>query len=339
MTTTSPPDRRGDLPGGVLELAARYAAEATTGRNDLAPLSAGDLADLLWAPPTLEPDWPHPATPIPLGRGWVHAEVTAEDQGTLDTLLDRWWDLPPDEFAGRCQELRLPVSPYRRPTQPAADPDVNRRPEELRPARSDRSARPRDRLRVVDLSTHWAGPLATKLLADRGAAVIKVDPACRRDGFGDRPKLYRHLNGCKEIVDLDLRRSVDRERFEALLDDADLLVESFSRRVMGNLGYGRRQLATRFPGLAVLSIKAFPMSSPEADWLAFGPGVHAASGLAFAEPDANQAPLPAAIAYPDMLAGVAGFATALRLVEQSGPAPTAEVTLAGAIAPLGGDAR
>ncbi|MGI9596319.1 MAG: hypothetical protein ACR2QK_09170, partial [Acidimicrobiales bacterium] len=121
----------------------------------------------------------------------------------------------------------------------------------------------------------------------------------------------------------------------------------FSRRVMANLGYGPDSLEAVAPRASLLSLKAFPVGSPEQDWLAFGPGVHAASGLGFAPtigptpapaptPTATPAPTPAPapVAYPDLLTGLAGFGTALELLGSDRRRRHAEVSLLGSIQPL-----
>ncbi len=332
-----------ELPTGVINLGAEYVGST---------LPHDALVDLLTAPLRLDEAWPEPAEPYAIEHGWLHIEVTDDDRSTFEAVAEQFRTLDTERFAEACQELRLPVCPYRpltpapfatAPATPTAEPPVE--PALCSPIRNglglDKTAL--DGSLVIDLSTHWAGPLSTKLLAEAGATVIKLDPDCRPDGFRARPDLYQHLNGDKQIIDLDLRRDADRDRFQALLAEADLLVESFSRRVMANLGYGSAELAARFPHLATLSIKAFPLDSPERDWLAFGPGVHAASGLGLIPdrtPDLPQ-PRPAPVAYPDFLTGLAGFAAGSRLIaadaaDRTGPGPTraAEVTLAGSIAPL-----
>lgn len=330
------------FPDGLLDLLDRLWAgiEGQLDRHAAADPSPPDrdratwFTDLLLAPTTLEADWPAPAEPIPVTGGWVNAEVIDADRPILDSLLPAWVDLGPDRVAAAAQELRLPVCPYRplddRPAAPAPAPPTSA-PAGHPPA-TGRPAPLEGRL-VVDLTTHWAGPLATRLLADAGARVVKVDPSCRPDGFRDRPALYRHLNGGKDVVDLDLRAPEDRAQFESLLADADALVESFSRRVLGNLGYGPDRLATIAPDLRVLSIKAFPDDHPWRDWLAYGPGVHAASGLGLVDGE----PTPAPLAYPDV---VTGFAAAGRLLSLlAGPGGRAEVSLAGSIEPLVDRAR
>lgn len=349
--TPSPSTLPDGLPAGVIELAtARWRhAEATAPRAGLQPPELTDpglrqrLIDELTAPLRLE-DWPSPNQPWPVTDGWVNVEVIDEDREAFDAFLASRPEAGPEEVAVTCQELRWPVTPYRPlPHRPRwLDPAPTGTPRPTERASADVARRATGRPLVVDLSTHWAGPLATALLAEAGAEVIKVDPSSRADGFRERPTLYRHLNGAKQTIDLDLRSTADRERFEQLVASADLLVESFSRRVLPNLGYDPDTLAALNPSLAVVSLKAFPAGTAEAAWLAYGPGVHAASGLGWATDagsDALRSPEPAPVAYPDLIAGVTAFdaATALLAGSPIGPVDgptTAEVSLAGSIAPL-----
>lgn len=272
------------------------------------------------------------------------------EQGERGTAAER--------LAAEAQIWRLPVAPYRRLDQavralPAppdrlvskGDEDGGRDFRERSPVQTDaagsiggcdrqeRRPRRRDQPLVVDLTALWAGPLATALLVDLGAEVVKVEPSARPDGTAHHPAFYDHLNAAKQVVDLDLREEPDRRRFETLLDRADLVIDSFSRRVMPNLGYGRPVLAARWPRLAALSITAFPASAAEADWIAYGPGVHAAMGLGDRGP--GRAFEPAPVAYPDALAGLAAFAAAAELLARSPTAPAnSKVSLAAAVAPL-----
>jgi len=332
----------GGVPDGTLELALRRWREAEVGaeRAGLTPPLVGRpdtevlvrLAAELTAPLRLE-DWPSPTQPRPVaGDGWIHDEVLDDDREAFEAVLAARAGDGAESVAAACQELRFPVTPYRWPGGPVPAPDRGRERPQPVPGGGTRPARERP-VRVIDLSTHWAGPLATALLAEAGAEVVKVDPHCRPDGFRGRPRLYRHLNEAKEIVDLDLRRPDDRRRFEALVTGADLLVESFSRRVLANLGYDRAALAELDPGLAVVSIKAFPAGTAEADWLAYGPGVHAASGLGLA----SGRPVPAPVAYPDLVAGVTAYAMAVDLLADppgGGQEAGAEISLAGSISAL-----
>lgn len=335
--TTSDGESAATLPRGVVAAARRLWFEA--GRTDRPdPPSSrhhpGDLDDvdrellqMLFAPLSLEPDWPDPAAPIPVTGGFVHAEVLDDDIDLFADVLDAIGPQGPEAVAAAAQELRLPVTPYRRLR--AVEGLSNDVPALRQQADPDWATAKT----VVDMSTHWAGPLTTALLADAGARVIKIDPICRPDGFLARPRLYDHLNRSKEIIDLDLRLDGDRCRFEALIASADLLAESFSRRVMTNLGYGPDRLKAISPSLRTLSIKAFPAGSAEQDWIGYGPAVHAASGLAYGGSQAaTNDPVPAPIAYPDLLAALTAYGEGLRLL--GGGVGHREVSLMGSIAPL-----
>jgi hypothetical protein len=338
MTTAAPATARAlaaALPAGTTRLAAALAAvadrrlRALTGHRGL-HVGPAEIDELLVLPRLLDEGWPEPSGPVPVPGGAVHADLVDDDVGVFDALRAAMPDAGPEALADAAQRWRLPVTPYRWPgtapfvQQPGLGPDGD-------PPAGGRRGEGLRGVRVVDLTGLWAGPLCTALLARAGAQVTKVDPSCRPDGFRDRPALYHRLNGSKDVVDLDLRRPADRERFEALVRRADLVVHSFSRRVMPNLGYGPGELRALNPDVATLAISAFPAGCREEAWLAYGSGVHAASGLGLV---AGQ-PMPATVAYPDPLAGLAAFAVALSLVGRTPGAPaSAEVSLAGVVAPL-----
>ena len=105
--------------------------------------------------------------------------------------------------------------------------------------------RPLDGVRVIDFSTLLPGPLATLILAEAGAEVIKIE----RPGQGDElrdyaPKLagtsvgFALLNRGKRSLALDLKDPVARARLEPLLAAAAVLVEQFRPGVMERLGLG-----------------------------------------------------------------------------------------------------
>jgi len=306
--------------------------DAPPGGGSCAP-SPSELARwLLSAPLRLEPDWPEPSPPLKVGSGAVHGDLTADDAESFSRLREAWPHIgvgapTADALAAEAQRWRLPVTPYR--TRAEAQPIIARWPALVPPppASADSPMIPPS---VIDLSTHWAGPLATALLERCGAEVTKIDPDCRPDGFRSRPGMYSHLNGTKRVLDLDLRQPEHRRRFEDLLTTGDLLVESFSARVLPNLGYNDQQLRRINPRLRRLSIRAFPQFSEAADWIAYGPGVHAAIGLAEPPPSANASFRfrPSPIAYPDVIAGAAAAAFALEAKGHT------TISLWAAVAPL-----
>jgi crotonobetainyl-CoA:carnitine CoA-transferase CaiB-like acyl-CoA transferase len=191
---------------------------------------------------------------------------------------------------------------------------------------------------VVDLTIMWSGPLATWLLHRLGARVVKVEPSCRFDGtrFSPGGRLFDALNAGKERADLDLRRTADRRAFDELVAAADLVVDNFSPRVAPNLRTTHRDLAAVNPTVLSLSLPAFP-PGPQRDWVSYGTGVHAASGLGDVGGAAAVGFAAPIVTYPDALGGLTAAVAALALVvaRDRGARPGhAEVALADAVAPL-----
>ena len=175
----------------------------------------------------------------------------------------------------------------------------------------------------------WAGPLCTELLGRAGAEVSKVTSAARPDGLTGSP-MYAELNEHKTVIDLDLRHPADRHGLGSLLASADLMVTSLSPRALANLDLLPAQLGNVHPQLRTLAITAFEAESPEADWVAYGTGVHAASGLGWLDDE----PRVPAYSYPDPLAGLMATSVAVGQLAGRGPRHR-RVSLAGAVAPPG----
>ncbi|MFC1868936.1 CaiB/BaiF CoA transferase family protein, partial [Thermodesulfobacteriota bacterium] len=133
-------------------------------------------------------------------------------------------------------------------------------------------------VKILDLTGYIAGPYCTKLLADYGADVIKVenpdggDPA-RKLGpfFNDEPHpeksgLFLYLNTNKRGITLNLETETGRRIFNELAEHADILVESFSPRVMPSLGLGYENMGKINPGLVMTSISDFGQTGPYRDF-------------------------------------------------------------------------
>jgi len=129
-------------------------------------------------------------------------------------------------------------------------------------------------VRVVDLTHFIAGPYATRLLADMGADVVKVEPVRgeggrrlgpRRASIEDRGGLFAFLNLNKRGVTLNLKHERGRELFAGLLDGADLLFENFAPGTLAVLGLAPDELMAKFPRLSVVSISNFGQDGPERD--------------------------------------------------------------------------
>lgn len=158
-------------------------------------------------------------------------------------------------------------------------------------------------IRVLDLSRWVAGEYATKLFADFGADVVKVEKPgegslTRRWGPfpGDVPDpeqsaLFLHLNTNKRSIALDLTDPADRAVLRTLIETADAVVESFGPGHLERLGLGPDVLRERNPRLVVTRISAFGQTGPYRHRAASGLVLQAMGGPMNATGQADRAPL------------------------------------------------
>ncbi|RLC71495.1 MAG: hypothetical protein DRI26_05005 [Chloroflexi bacterium] len=135
-------------------------------------------------------------------------------------------------------------------------------------------------VKVLDLTWYIAGPYCTKMLADYGADVVKVerppegDPARSIGPFlGDEPHpeksgLFLHLNTNKRGITLNLKTDAGKSIFKELVKNVDILVENFSPGVMDRLGFSYEELEKINPKLVVTSISNFGRTGPYRDFRA-----------------------------------------------------------------------
>jgi len=144
-------------------------------------------------------------------------------------------------------------------------------------------------LTVVDFSHFLAGPLATMLLADFGADVIKVEPPGRGEDFRQFPPVDPALpaqgapflwgNRNKRSITLDVKTPEGLRAALDLVARADVLVENFSAGVMDRFGLGYDECAKINPRLVYCSVCAFSRTGPYAHRLGFDPVAQAEAGL------------------------------------------------------------
>jgi crotonobetainyl-CoA:carnitine CoA-transferase CaiB-like acyl-CoA transferase len=158
-------------------------------------------------------------------------------------------------------------------------------------------------LRVLELSENVAAPYCAKLFADLGADVIKIerpggDPSRQRGPFpadephAERSALFLYLNTSKRSQVLDLEIEADRVRFQALADEADLLIEDRAPGVLDTLGLGFDALSKRNPGLIVCSVTPFGQTGPNCQFKSQHLNLYHGAGHAspFALPTGDRAP-------------------------------------------------
>src|SRR6184192_1238055 len=139
-------------------------------------------------------------------------------------------------------------------------------------------------LRVLDFSTTIAGPHCTRMLADMGAEVIKIETE-EGETMRTRPPVrnncstaFGQLNVGKNSLVLDLKSPKGAEAVRRLVATADVLVENFRPGVMRRLKLDWASLSAVNPRLIYCSISGYGQTGPSAELPAYAPVIHAASG-------------------------------------------------------------
>ena len=209
---------------------------------------------------------------------------------------------------------------------------------------------PLNGVRILDLTHVWAGPLATRFLADLGASVVKVErPTGRgpREYRGATPiggwiggepgaepwnanAVFVKLQRNKQSLALDLKTDAGREAFLDLAAVADVVIENFSARAMPALGLDHDRLREANPSLICVTAPGYGRSGPWRDRVAFGPSVEPMSGLTTVMGYGADEPRNTAMALMDAITAVnaaAAVMTALRRRQRTGKGAFVELAL------------
>lgn len=186
-------------------------------------------------------------------------------------------------------------------------------------------------MRILDLTMGWAGPLATRSLADLGAQVIKVESPAYPDWwrganftdafYGDR--LYEKnnnfnlMNRNKRGITLDLTQPEGRQVLLDLARECDAVIENYSAEVLPKLRLTYPVLCAENPRLVMVSMPAFGVGNAWSDVRAYGGTLEQASGLPLYTGHADHPPAMTSYAYGDPVGGLnAGAALLLALMVQ-----------------------
>ncbi len=189
---------------------------------------------------------------------------------------------------------------------------------------------PLDGVRVLDMTTWFAGPLGAQLLGILGADVVHLESITRIDGMrttggahADRfadwwecSPQFMAINSDKRGLTLDLQQETGLTVLRALLAGADVLIENFTPRVLDNFGLTWDVVHEVNPQLTMVRMPAFGLSGPWREWTGFAQTMEQVTGLAWVtghvddQPRIQRGPC-------DILSGAhAAFATILALVHR-----------------------
>lgn len=182
--------------------------------------------------------------------------------------------------------------------------------------------RPLSGVRVIELGTLIAGPMAGRVFADFGADVIKIENPSSPDPMrvwgrvrdGERSLWWAVQSRGKRLVALDLKDSAQRAVVRSLIDEADVLVENFRPGTLERLGLGPDVLWETNPGLVIARVSGYGQTGPMAHKPGYAAVAEAAGGLRHLNGYPDQPPPRTGISLGDALASlyaVQGVLTAL----------------------------
>jgi crotonobetainyl-CoA:carnitine CoA-transferase CaiB-like acyl-CoA transferase len=193
-------------------------------------------------------------------------------------------------------------------------------------------------VRVVDMTTSYAGPTAAMYLADLGASVIKVE----RLGAGDDTRSwgppfvdgtsawFASANRNKRSLALNLRVPSGREALMRLLDDADVFLQNMNPAKLVRMGIDQETLRSRNPRLVYCAMSGFGLDGPDSDLPGYDLVAQARSGLMSVTGERGRSPQRVSTALSDVVTGMAAaIAINAALVRQcrSGEGETIDVSL------------
>jgi crotonobetainyl-CoA:carnitine CoA-transferase CaiB-like acyl-CoA transferase len=189
---------------------------------------------------------------------------------------------------------------------------------------------PLEGVRVLDLTMMWAGPFATKLLAEMGAEVIKVESPRAWDNIRtlipqpgveapwDASFYFNDYNRDKKSLVLDLAHERGREVFLQLVAKSDVVIENYRADVLDNLKLGYEALREARDDIILVSMAGFGKTGGERDAVGFGPIIEQMGGVASMTGYGDDGePYKTGISLGDPVGGVAAAgAVALALIQR-----------------------
>lgn len=182
-------------------------------------------------------------------------------------------------------------------------------------------------MRILDLTMVWAGPSATRLLADMGAEVIKVESARswdmlrslhflggRTERWWNKAAYFNHNNRNKYACTIDLQTARGRELALRLAAISDIVFENYRADVLSKLHLDYEDLRAANAGIILVSMPSHGKSGPESHHVAYGTNVEQLSGLASLSGYPGMGPHKSPIAYGDPNAGAIAAASALAAI-------------------------
>jgi benzylsuccinate CoA-transferase BbsF subunit len=166
-------------------------------------------------------------------------------------------------------------------------------------------------IRVVDFTWVVAGPVATRMLADNGAEVIKIERKIPGYMGPRKVGLQPDLNRNKLSVAINMAEPRGVELARRLVKISDLVIDNFSARVMRGWGMDYESLRKIKPDIICISMSGLGHTGPRRDYVSYGPTLQALTGFVRLMTDPNGEPAGFGYSFSDLAGGLAGGFAAL----------------------------
>ncbi|MGE0544110.1 MAG: CoA transferase, partial [Dehalococcoidia bacterium] len=265
---------------------------------------------------------------LPFGEVLNVAEVAASPQLTARGFFRPVaWDGPPVRTPGPLVRMEGTPPPPAQPP-PASDSSVDEvlagwpaRPSESGDAASHRNGdgaatKPLAGVRVLDFTWVLAGPYATRILADLGADVIKIQTETRSQGAsGNEHPYFVMWNRSKRSAALNIKHPRAVDTFRSLVEQSDIVIDNFSAGVLDRWGIGYAAARRWNERIIYLNLTGVGRDGPWRDFVTYAPTIHALSGLTYLTNPPGRRDIGPGLSLNDHVSGLAGALAALEALE------------------------
>lgn len=176
--------------------------------------------------------------------------------------------------------------------------------------------KPLQGLRVLDFTHVLAGPFATRILADMGADVVKINSAARMVGAQDHGHPYYIMwNRNKRALALDMRSDDAKALAEQLCQQADIVIDNFSAGVLDRWGIGYDAMSATNKKVIYVQMSGMGDTGPWSKFVTYAPTIHALGGLTHVTGVPGREDIGVGFSYNDHQAGLHGAIAVLAALE------------------------
>ena len=224
---------------------------------------------------------------------------------------------PPYRFSATPWRIAPPTRGGFRPRPPSTAPEAEPASSPASPplGTAAAAAGPLAGVRVLDFTHVLAGPFATRVLADLGADVVKVNSEVRAKTNAASSIYYALWNRNKRALALDMAQEESRALCRRLAAVADVVVENFSVGVLERWGVGYEDVAAANAKVIYLQMSGMGRRGPWSDFVTYAPTIHALAGLTHLTGEPGRQDIGIGFSYNDHCAGLHGAVAILAALE------------------------